>query len=303
MAAGPTGPGLARADEARDLASAVAAVDEVSNASTSPALACARIAAETGTDARTVELGKTVSGVSYGDLLAAIEIAKSSSLSFVDVVTAHNAGMDWCQIARNAQVKITVIVSACEHLEAVAEKDGEDLRTKQLRELAKAMAAFNALGRTSDQVICARIGRETGLTAETVAKARLETGCTFAELMVAAELSGGSPAAFARAAIDLKNGKTSAQLLAQGGLMLASVTKHLQQVGSAIESEQRELTDRELSEGHRPSRANLTDPEDQTNGARNPVARVVRVSGKSEATDNLGGGSQPAPPLNVVPQR
>lgn len=186
----------------------------------------ARISAETGVSVEMLRKERTDTGLGFGGLLIAHELASASGKTFADVVAEFKSGKGWGQIAAEANVKLGALIRSAHRVEAKVDKDRRDMEKRVVRakqDLDKKVAALNAAAKHGDDVVFTRISAETGVSVETLRKQKAESGLGFGELFIATEISKASGKNFSDVVAEFRAGTGWGEIAARNDLKLGKM--------------------------------------------------------------------------------
>ncbi len=234
----------ARADDRQQLDATVSTLNQMEVKHGDHDALYARIAAETGVSVETLRKERTDTGMGFGSLLIANELAKASGRSFAEVAAEFKAGKGWGQIAAEANVKLGALMKAAHRVETKVESDRRDLEKRMAREkqdLDKKVVALDAAAKHGEDVVYARISAETGVAIETLRKEKAESGLGFGGLLIATELSQASGKSFADVVAEFKAGKGWGEIAVESNLKLGKMISSAAQVNTAVEHDHGKL--------------------------------------------------------------
>ncbi len=234
-----TGVGtVARADDRQELDAKVSTLNTIEAKHGDQDAVFARISAETGVSVETLRKEKTETGLGFGGLLIANELAKASGKTFAAVAAEFKAGKGWGQIAAEANVKLGALMKSAHRVEAKVDNDRHEMEKREARErhdLDKKLDALNAAAKHGDDVVFAHISAETGVSVETLRKEKAETGLGFGGLFIATEISKSSGKSFSDVVAEFRAGKGWGEIAAENNMKLGRMISGAGKLNTDIE--------------------------------------------------------------------
>lgn len=236
---------VVRADDRQELEATVASLNTMDAKHGERELLFARIAAETGVSVETLRKHQANTGLGFGSLLVAHEVAKASGKAFADVAAEFKAGKAAGQIAADANVKLNTLTKIVQSVEAKVVSERRDLEkrlAKENQDLEKRIAALNAHATNRAEAVYARISAQTGVAVERLRKEKEASGLGFGGLLIATEISRASGKNFVDVVAEFKTGKGWGEIAAESNLKLGKMISSAAQVNTAVERDHRNVT-------------------------------------------------------------
>lgn len=226
-----------RADDRQRLDAAISTLNSSEAKHGVDSVVSARIATETGVSIETLRMERVDSGLGFGDLYIAHELATRLGKTFAGVVVEFKAGKGFGQIATEGNVNWGALAKSAHLVEAKVASDWRKLERRGFREqltLEKKVDALNAAAKHEDDVSLARIASAMGMSVETLRSEKTASRLSYGELYIATRLAKASGRVLSVMTMELRTGKNWGELATESNLKLGELSSGLAKLTAEI---------------------------------------------------------------------